>query len=110
MISSSFYNKRNLSADLLGGKVSHYAVKDPSVTIEWYNYTVKSFENLYTIAAKVFGSGSERLWTYIADNNPPRSPFDWEMGDIIKLPRIIIKDSDTLATTYSHAANTTTTV
>lgn len=110
MISSNFYKKRNLSADLLGGKVAHYAVKDPSITIEWYNYTVKSHENLYTITANVFGKGKEHLWTYIADNNPPRSPFDWEMGDIVRLPKVIIKESDTLRTLYSNVQTTTTTV
>lgn len=96
MISPSFYNKRNVVNHLLGGKVSHYPIKDASVTVEWYEYVVKANENLYTIAERVFGEDLEYLWTYIADNNPPRLPDDWHVGDIIRLPKIIIKDSDTI--------------
>lgn len=101
MINPAFYNKKNLTAQFLGGKVSHYPIKDPSITIEWYDYVVKSHETLYTIAARIFGKNLEYLWTYIADNNPPRMPDEWRAGDTIKLPKIIIRDSDTLKTTYS---------
>lgn len=94
MISASFYNKKNVVNQLLGGKVSHYPIKDPSVTIEWYEYVMKHNETLYTVAEKIFGSDLEHLWTYIADNNPPRLPDDWHVGDIVRLPKIIIRDSD----------------
>ena len=103
MISPSFYNKKNLISQFLGGRVSHYPVKDPSVTIEWYDYIVKADENLYKIAARIFGKNLEHLWTYIADNNPPRLPDDWHPGDIVRLPKIIIRDSDTIKTSYSNA-------
>lgn len=96
MISASFYNKKNVVNQLLGGKVSHYPIKDPSVTIEWYEYVMKHNETLYTVAEKIFGSDLEHLWTYIADNNPPRLPDDWHVGDIVRLPKIIIRDSDTI--------------
>lgn len=96
MISSAFYNKRNVVTQFLGGKVPHYPIKDPSVTIEWYEYTVKVGETLYTIAEKIFGKDLEHLWTFIADNNPPRLPDDWHVGDIVRLPKIIVRDSDTL--------------
>lgn len=101
MINPAFYNKKNLTTQFLGGKVSHYPIKDPSITIEWYDYIVKSHETLYTIAARIFGKNLEYLWTYIADNNPPRMPDEWRAGDTIKLPKVIIRDSDTLKTTYS---------
>lgn len=97
MISSAFYNKKNVVNQLLGGKVSHYPIKDPSVTIEWYEYVMKHNETLYTVAEKIFGSGLEHLWTYIADNNPPRLPDDWHVGDIVRLPKIIIRDSDIIS-------------
>lgn len=110
MISPNFYNKKNLIVQFLGGKVSHYPVKDPSITIEWYEYIVKKGENLYTIAAKIFGKNLEYLWTYIADNNPPRQPDEWEVGDVLKLPKVIIRDSDTLKTIYSNATSSTTSI
>lgn len=102
MININFYTQNRLIYQFLERKVPHYPVKDASITTEWYEYTVKGFENLYTIAAKVFGTGMEHLWTYIADNNPPRQPDEWRMGDIIKLPKIIIRDSDTLNVLYSN--------
>lgn len=97
MISSAFYNKKNVVNQLLGGKVSHYPIKDPSVTLEWYEYVMKYNETLYTVAEKIFGSDLEHLWTYIADNNPPRLPDDWHVGDIVRLPKIIIRDSDIIS-------------
>ena len=97
MISSAFYNKKNVVNQLLGGKVSHYPIKDPSVTLEWYEYVMKHNETLYTVAERIFGSDLEHLWTYIADNNPPRFPDDWHVGDIVRLPKIIIRDSDIIS-------------
>ncbi len=97
MISSAFYNKKNVVNQLLGGKVSHYPIKDPSVTLEWYEYVMKHNETLYTVAERIFGSDLEHLWTYIADNNPPRLPDDWHVGDIVRLPKIIIRDSDIIS-------------
>lgn len=110
MISPNFYNKKNLSAQFLGGKVSHYPIKDASVTAEWYEYVIKANENLYKIAARIFGRNLEYMWTYIADNNPPRQPDDWNPGDIIRLPKIIIRDSDTLTSFYSNAKTRTTSI
>lgn len=97
MISAAFYNKKNVVNQLLGGKVSHYPIKDPSVTIEWYEYVMKHNETFYTVAERIFGSDLEHLWTYIADNNPPRLPDDWHVGDIVRLPKVIIRDSDIIS-------------
>lgn len=95
MISSSFYNKKNTLNQLLGGNVSHYPIKNPSVTLEWYNYTMLAGETLYTVAERIFGEDLEHLWTYIADNNPPRFPDDWHTGDIVRLPKVIVRDLET---------------
>ena len=100
MISNTFYNKKNLVSQFLGGKIPHYPAKAPSITAEWYEYVVKSHETIYTIAARIFGNGLEYMWTYIADNNPPRHPDDWKAGDIMLLPKIIIRDSDTIRVKY----------
>jgi hypothetical protein len=94
MISPAFYNMKNLVEQFLGGKVAHYPVKDPSVTLEWYEHIVMAGETIYTLAEDVFGTGRAYLWTYIADNNPPRHPDDWAPGDIIFLPRVILRDSE----------------
>lgn len=96
MISPNFYNKKNLATQFLGGKISHFPIKDPSITLDWYEYVIKANENLYTISQRIFGKNLEYMWTLIADNNPPRHPDEWSAGDIIKLPKIIIRDSDTI--------------
>ena len=102
MISPTFYNNRNVVAEYLGGLVPHYAIKDPSVTLEWYEYILKVNETLYTVASKIFGEGLENMWTYIADNNPPRPVDDWAAGDIIRLPRVIIRDSDIIKQEFQN--------
>lgn len=94
MISNAFYNKKNTRKWFFNGKIEHFPAKEPSVTLEWYSYTIKANENLFTITQKVFGKNLEHMWTLIADNNPPRHPDSWKSGDIIKLPKVIIKDSD----------------
>lgn len=98
MISPTFYNKKNLVTSYLGGKVLHFPIKDASVTTEWYEHVILADETLYSIAADIFGKNLSYLWTLIADNNPPRLPDDWRPGDIIRLPRVIIRDSDTITT------------
>lgn len=95
MISPTFYNKKRLVSQFLGGKVEHFPIKEPSKTIEWYDYVIKANESIYSIAAKVFGTNMEYMWTHIADNNPPRHPDEWMPGDIIRLPKLILRDSDT---------------
>lgn len=95
MINPQFYNDYDLVHQYLGGKIAHFPIKSKSVVISTYNYTLKEGENLYTLAAKVFGDNLQNMWTYIADCNPPRHPDDWTMGDVVKLPRVIIRDSET---------------
>lgn len=108
MISPNFYTKNNLVLKFLEGKISHYPVKDKSITTEWYVHTIRANENIYSLAVKIFGDNMGHLWTYIADNNPPRLPDDWNAGDVIRLPKIILKDTDTIKTSYNNEKTTTT--
>ena len=110
MISPTNYNKRNLISIYLDGKVKHFPVKDPSITLEWYDYTIKQGETLYSIAERVFGKNLGYMWTYIADNNPIRYPDEYSPGDIIRLPKIIIRDSDTITNNYKNATTVTTSI
>ena len=102
MISPTFYNKKNLITQYLGGKVQHYPIKDKSVTLEWYDYVLKVNETIYSVAERIFGDNLEYLWTYIADNNTLIHPDNWKAGDIIRLPKVIIRDSDTIKQTYQN--------
>ena len=102
MISPAFYNKKNLITQYLGGKVPHYSIKDKSVTLEWYDYVLKVNETIYSVAERIFGDNLDYLWTYIADNNPPIHPDNWKAGDTIRLPKVIIRDSDTIKSMYQN--------
>lgn len=110
MINKEFYAKRNLIFQFLGGKVGHFSIKDATVTLEWYEYILKAGETLPIVASRIFGNNLEYLWPYIADNNPPRHPDDWAMGETIKLPKLIVRDSDILKNRYSNATTDTTAI
>ena len=94
MINPSFYNKKRLETRYMGS-IQHYPIKQASVTLEWYEYTLKHNETIYKVAQNIFGVNLEYMWTIILDNNPPRHPDDWRQGDTIRLPKVIIRDSDT---------------
>lgn len=94
MISNVFYNKANLVQDFFSQKVLHFPAKDKSVSVEWREYVLTEGETLYSLAAKLFGKNLDYMWTYIADNNPLIHPDAWQSGDIIKLPQVIIRDTD----------------
>ena len=102
MISKSFYTKKNVVHQYLDGKVPHYPTKNPSVTLEWYEYILHAGETLYSVAQRLFGKDLGYMWTLLADNNALRHPDDWRAGDIIRLPRIIIRDSDTIRPTFNE--------
>lgn len=110
MINKNFYNSKNLIKQYLGGKVSHYPIKDASVTIKDYNYRLVAGDSIHVIAEGVFGRGMDNLWPYLADNNRLNHPDDWTIGDVFKLPLIIIKDTDNLSTKYTDAETSTTTI
>lgn len=110
MISKEFYNSKNLIKQYLGGKVSHYPIKDASVTLKDFNYRLVAGDSLQVIAEGVFGRGMDSFWPYLADNNRLNHPDDWTIGDNFKLPLLIIKDTDNLSTKYANAKATTTTV
>ena len=96
MISNGFYNYHNLKQEYLGGKVKHYPIKDASITLEWYEYIVKANEKLYgghpgddATACVVKIRKREPMNLLFG---PPRNPDDWNVGDVIRLPKIIVRD------------------
>ena len=50
------------------------------------------FYNYHNLKQEYLGEVSVQNWTFIADNNPPRNPDDWNVGDVIRLPKIIVRD------------------
>lgn len=101
MISPAFYNKKRLESVFLGGKVPHFPVKDRSVVTETKEYVLKYGEDFYTLAERIFGYGLSHMWTYIADCNPDVRMEELKEGDMILLPRKIIRDGDTQTTIYT---------
>jgi nucleoid-associated protein YgaU len=93
MINPNIYAKRNLVKVLNDGKAQHYSVRDRATVVESVDYIVKQGETLYSIAKRLFGLNRQYMWTIIADINPPKMPDEWEVGDVIKLPRIIVQET-----------------
>lgn len=91
MISPQFYTDDNVAQVYLGGKRPHYLQKSRDVTIEGYDYAMDFGEDMYTLGLKLFGQTQLRNWTYIADGNKLKMPDEWEAGDVIKLPTVILQ-------------------
>jgi hypothetical protein len=92
MIRPAFYQKRNLYAPDKG-RALRYPAAERMVVISSNPYTIQYGETLYSIAAKLFGANRQYYWTIIADINTPRYPDDWQPGDQIFLPEIIVQES-----------------
>jgi hypothetical protein len=92
MIRPSFYQKRNLYSPEKG-KALRYPAAERMVVIESRPYTMQYGDTFYSIAAKLFGDNRQFYWTIISDINPPRYPDDWQPGDIILLPEVIVQES-----------------
>jgi hypothetical protein len=94
MINPLFYAKERVVKEFLGGKIGHYQIKESSVALEVEEYTLKAQEDVYTLAAKLFGKDYDDFWTYIADINMLRDLDEWKAGDVILLPKILLRDTE----------------
>lgn len=91
MIATYFYSNSNNTAKLyLNGLRTHFLPRPPIVVVSKYEYRLKYGEDFYTLARKIFGDGNEKNWYIIADCNPMKEPDDWQEGDIVYLPDVIV--------------------
>jgi len=95
MIAKKFYsNNKNTSKIFLGGKRSHFNHRERVTVVKSYPYTIKGGEDIYSIAARVFGDSDQSFWYIIADSNNLRPITEWESGDVIYLPEIIVLENE----------------
>lgn len=100
MISPNYYHPRNTVKAYFGAKIPHYLKKPPTVTLSAFTTNVQENDSLYSIAGKLFGEDSMYLWTIIADNNYLRPINEWQAGDFIKLPTVVLNDSEITNMSY----------
>ena len=96
-ISPQYYTKdsnndSNVQQIYLGGLRRHYLHKDRSVVLSTYTRELSFGESAYSLAKEIFGEENQYLWTIISDINILRFPEDWEAGDVLLLPEIIVSD------------------
>lgn len=110
MINPNFYSVNNAVYQYFGGKVLHYPVREKATVVGTYEYTLSFGENMYTLASKLFGEDREFLWTILAEINELREPDDWEAGEVVKLPKVIINETIIPETIYSNVKTSSTKV
>lgn len=107
MISPTFYIKEsNLTKRFAFTTLSHFPRKNISKSFDFDLHEVKDGEDLFTISRIYFGKFGERFWTVLADANSITKP-DWlEIGQIIKIPRLVVEDKIDYKTTYDKNVST----
>lgn len=111
MISPDFYNQDNSVALFLGGKIQHFLRKPRTVVIQSFQLPLEYGDNMYTMATKIFGPDLERYWPVIADINDLRQPDDWNPGEVVNLPEIIVTDVvNNQKLSYNDAESSTTVI
>ena len=92
MVSPIFYKKTSAVSSFFGGKTPHYKRKPKVNFIGSYPYVLEYGEDMYTLAEKFFGLSGAHLWTVIAEANPLKYPDDWEAGETIQIPLLVINE------------------
>jgi hypothetical protein len=111
MISQEFYAENRLVSFLFNKKLKHFPPKDRIRVIETTYYTVVNGDTLYKIASNLFGEGGERYWVIISDLNGYRKPTDLQIGEVLKLPLVIVQEKfDRLTPLYEQNTSTATPV
>jgi hypothetical protein len=92
MISPQFYTKSNRQKVVGKPLLLRFPHKPRAVVVTKYAYSLSYGENMYTLAEKLFGKERQYMWTIIADMNEPRMPDEWEAGEVVYLPEIIVQE------------------
>lgn len=88
----------------LGGKIKHYLRKPRTVTLVDHPYTTQEGDNMYSLALRLFGENSMYFWTIIADNSRLKMPDEWEPGQLVNMPEIVLNDLVQQAPNYESAS------
>jgi hypothetical protein len=102
MISKTFYIEDRLVKQFFNKTLKHFPQKIRIKVLETKPYEVVYGDTLYSIASKHFGEGLEQYWTIISDVNQCRKPLDLYIGEVIRLPLVIIEELPTRLPLYEQ--------
>lgn len=86
-----YYTKsRQVTSKLSGGR-PHYVFRPRTIVTQSFVKPLEMGENPYTAALDYYDD--DKLYYYISDVNLGRNPFNWEAGDNLLIPNIIVKES-----------------
>lgn len=88
MISLPYSNLDNALETKISGGRKHFTYRPLAVAHKSYRYEVIEGENYHSLAMQVFGD--DALWWVIADINPAKEAFNFEVGDAILLPEVLV--------------------
>ena len=92
MIANKYKTQSNLvRSELSGGRLHHTYRRGVKATGE-YDHKVTYGENFHSLSAIIFGT--DELWWAIADLNRPQDSFNLRIGQDVKLPTGIVRDSE----------------
>ncbi len=86
-----------ITSSLSGGRL-HFPIREETLVLEKSIHVLQRGENPYTLALALFND--DKLYYFIADINEPKDPMQWETGEIIKLPQVIIQQSEAKLESY----------
>lgn len=94
MINPTFYTPKNVKKGTYANNdTRRYDVRPKAIVLTSYPYVIKYGDTMYSLAKLLFGEENEYLWTVIADINPLRYPDEWEPGETILLPELIVQET-----------------
>lgn len=106
MINPSFYILDRKVQSFLGGKVAHFPLRLRIKVLATTSYIVKDGDTMYNIASRLFGNIGEYNWTIISEINFLRKPDELIIGEEIKLPLVILSETETRLPTYEQNTST----
>lgn len=106
MISPNFYLVDNLTKRFSFAKIKHFPRKDLSIPIGYTYHEVLEGQDLYSIAKIYFGEYGERFWTTLADINAISKPEWVTIGQVIKIPSLVVEAKIDKKITYENNVST----
>lgn len=91
MVSNIYKTKEGLiTSDISGGR-QHYPAREAVMPVETYEYELRRGDNFYTLASRIFSDDLD--WWVLADLNPPKDAFNYEVGGTVLLPKNIVTEN-----------------
>ena len=69
----------------------HHTFRHLVKPTDTYDYEVGYGENFHSLAMAVFGDDAD--WWVLQDINAPKEAFSFEIGDVVKLPTDLVRDT-----------------